>query len=179
MKNSATTMLLVLFLLGGAVAGLNWLMQSPAPMPPVIAAAPAKPKIEPPPEAPPPPPDNGPSQQLDMSDPDVRAMVQQRVDDRYGDLLGAMNLTQQQQDSVTDLMAQRFQATRAIYRDAYQNGYDPNIDPAQLQQQVAQATAGFNQALQATVGPVNFLLLQARDQEIRANYQNGGGPGGG
>jgi len=179
MKNSATPILVVLFLFGGAIAGLSWLMQSPAPPPPAPVAAPTpKPRPAAPVANLPPPPDNPPDSGFDPNDPQVQAFMQQRILDRYGDLFDDMNLTPEQQAAVTDLLVQQRQAAGAIYRNAYQGGDSANVDPAQLQQQVEQATAGVTRTLQATLGTRNYQLLQERDAEIRQSYQNAAGPGG-
>jgi hypothetical protein len=75
---------------------------------------------------------------------------------------------------------QRGQAVGAIFQNAFQQGgFDPNAGPGQFQQQIEQAQTPANQVLQATLGDANFQLLQARDQQIRQAFQNGGFPGGG
>jgi hypothetical protein len=195
---SNRNLLLGLVLFGGVVAGVAWFMQNSAPVPPPVVASLPKPKPvapvveeppapEPPPVAdeqpapPPPPPGFG---GFDPNDPQVQAMMQQRMkqmnDNMYGDLWGQMNLSPDQQAKVDDLMMQRAQAVGAIFQNAFQQGgFDPNTDPAQFQQQIDLAQAAANQALQATLGDANYLQLQARDQQIRQSFQNGGFRGGG
>jgi hypothetical protein len=178
MKNSATPILLALFLLGGVVAGISWLMQSPTPAPAAVVAAAPPPKPAAPVALAPPPPEEPPAAEApDDNAQQFQAMMQQRMQDMYGDVFSQMNLTPAQQAAVNDLMAQRFQAVGAIFRNAFQQGVDPAADPAQMRQQIDQAVAGPNQALHAALGDANYQLLQARDQEIRASFQNGGPPG--
>jgi len=101
-------------------------------------------------------------------------------DNMYGDLWGQMNLTPDQQAKVDDLMMQRAQAIGDFFRNTFQQGnFDPAAGPGQFQQQIDQLSAPANQALQSTLGDANFQLLQARDQQIRQSFQNGGFPGGG
>jgi hypothetical protein len=187
---SAKLMLLGLIGCGLVGGGIAWFMQSSAPVPPPIVAVLPKPKppapvVAPPPAAEEPPaPPPGPGG-FDPNDPQFQAMMQQRMrqmnDNMYGDLWGPMSLTSEQQAKVDDLMMQRAQAVGAIFQTGFQQGgFDPTAGPGQFQQQIDEAQAPANQALQATLGDANYQQLQARDQQVRQSFQNGGRfPGGG
>ncbi len=194
-RKSNLSFILGLILFGGVVAGVAWFLQSPAPVPPPVVVAlskprPVTPEVEAPPapepvpaaEEPPAPPQGFGG--FDPNDPQVQAMMQQRMkqmnDNMYGDLFSQMNLTPEQQIRVDALMMQRSQAVAAIFQNAFQQGgFDPAAGPGQFQQQIDQAQAASNQALQAALGDANYQQLQARDQQIRQSFQNGGFPGGG
>lgn len=147
----------------------------------------------PPPDAPPPPPADDqapdPAQQMRdrmaafMNDPQMQQQMQQRMQamaqNMYGDVFAQMNLTQDQTNQVNTLLAQRMQAGANVFMTAMQQGLDPQANRDQLIQQVQQAQATVDASIQAVIGADNFSQFQARDQQIRQNFQNGGGPGGG
>ena len=146
------------------------------------------------PEAPPPPEDQAPDpaqQRRDMmaafmNDPQMQQQMQQRMQgmaqNMYGDLFDSMNLSQDQRDQVNALVTQRMQAGATVFMNAMQQGLDPQANRDQLIQQVQQAQTTMDASIQAVIGADNFSQFQARDQQIRQNFQNGGGfggPGGG
>ncbi len=156
----------------------------------------AQPEAPPPPDTlPPPPPDDqapDPAQQMRdrmaafMNDPQMQQQMQQRMQgmaqNMYGDLFDSMNLSSDQRDQVNTLVAQRMQAGATVFMNAMQQGLDPQANRDQLIQQVQQAQTTMDASIQAVIGADNFQQFQARDQQIRQNFQNGGGfggPGGG
>lgn len=190
-------MLIGLVALGGMVACIAWFMHGSAPVPkPVAAARPTAAVMLPPPPPNDPPavddsdqPATDPRQQFGqamlamMNDPQMQqnmtAMAATMTDALFGDLFSQMNLSPDQTTAVNDLMAQRAQAANAVFMNALQQGLDPVANRDQLQQQIQQAQAATDQGLRATLGDANFQQFQARDQQLRQSFQNGGGfPGG-
>jgi len=186
------TVIAVLLMVGCGVGGYAWYRHRPTPV-----ARPAADEAPPAADDTPPPPRfaagnaNGASvdysaQSIQVDPAQLQAMMQQNAQQMtaamYGDLFAQMNLTPEQQTQVDALMAQRTQAVQAVFQNLFQQGgFDPsNVNPAQILPLVDQAQAQANQGLQAVLGDANYQQLQARDQQLRQNFQAGGfgGPGG-
>ena len=105
-----------------------------------------------------------------MATPEVQALMavqaKARLEATYGALFKNLNLSSEQVDKVTGLLAERQSTMQDVFAAARDQGINPRTDPAAFQKLVAAAQAPINDGLKTALGDAGYSQLQNYDQTM-------------
>lgn len=105
-----------------------------------------------------------------MSSPEVQALLavqtKARLEATYGALFKNLNLSPDQVNKVTSLLAERQSTMQDVFSAARDQGINPRTDPAAFQKLVAAAEAPVTDGLKAALGDSGLSQLQNYEQTM-------------